>query len=441
MTKDQFNLRFVGELLGSSCQELPLADFAIDSRAINQQNTLFFALRGERSDGHDFLQEAKKRGAVAAVVDRSYFGKTAGLVLIRVDDVVVALQHLAKEVQKKRSQKIIAITGSVGKTTTKEFIATFLSEKYTVAKTPGNANSQVGLPLAILRVSGEEEVFVVEMGMSYLHEIEKLVQIAPPEIAVITKVGYSHVDTVPNGLEGIARAKAEILSHPAMQCAIMEYESSQYTAIQQAASCKKITYGSPKADIFLTSENTINDRGEESPLFRLPFSETHFRENFTAAVAVCRVMDLSWEEILKGATKLKTISNRFEKINCDGITFLNDCYNACPESVESALRNLPNPSFGGKTIAVLAEMATLGTYSEEGHKKIGAIALEKVDHLLCFGKKCLPMVELFEKAGRPAGLYHHLSELREALSELSKPGDVILIKGSNVHQLWRLLES
>lgn len=438
MTLD--SLSVIGQLLGCSCKELPILDFAIDSRAVSTQGTLYFALKGDRHDGHDFLREAKKRGAVAAVVNRSYRGETAGLVLLPVEDVTQALQHLAKEIQKTRKQRIIAVTGSVGKTTTKEFIATLLSEKYTVAKTPGNSNSQVGLPLAVLRASGEEEIFVVEMGMSHLHQIERLVQIAPPEIAVITKVGYSHVDTVPGGLEGIAIAKAEILSHPNTQCAIIEFNAFQYPIIQNIGRAKKITYGSSQADIFLDADRVLHDRGEESPLFRLPFSETHFCENFVAAAAVARIMGLSWEEILRGAAQLKNFQLRFEKLSRDGATFINDCYNASPESMESALRNLPNPSFGGKTIAVLGEMSTLGAFSEEGHQKIGTVALEKVDHLLCYGKKCIPMVQLFEAAGKPTELYHDLNELKSALFELSKPGDVVLVKGSNSNKLWQLFE-
>jgi UDP-N-acetylmuramoyl-tripeptide--D-alanyl-D-alanine ligase len=414
------SLKVIGGWLGCACGDLPISGFAFDSREV-EKGFLFFALRGEKFDGHDFLQEVGRKGAVAAVVDRSYRGETGGLVLLPVDDVVAALQKLATEVQKRRNQRIIAVTGSVGKTTTKEFIATLLSQKYSVAKTPGNSNSQVGLPLAILRGAGEEEVFVCEMGMSELRQIEKLVGIAPPEIAVITKVGYSHVDTVPNGLEDVAIAKAEILAHPLTQWAVIEEGALEFPVIQNTGSCKKISYGLEAG-------------------FRLPFSETHFRENFAGAAVVAGLMGLSREEILKGIGQLTSIKLRFEKVNRGGVMIVNDSYNASPESMKAALDNLPKPAFGAKTILVLGEITTLGKYSEEGHKKVGEHALAKVDHLLSFGKKCLPIVDMFAAAGKPAEFFCDMGALKKTLFELAKPGDVVLIKGSNGNKLWLLLE-
>jgi UDP-N-acetylmuramoyl-tripeptide--D-alanyl-D-alanine ligase len=432
-------LGLIGEWLGCSAKDIPITGFSFDSRDI-EKGYLFFALTGAHFDGHDFLREVAKKGAVAAIVKETYLGETAGLILIRVKDVTSALQMLARLVQERRSQRVIAITGSVGKTTTKEFIATLLSQKYTVAKTPGNSNSQVGFPLAILRSSGEEEIFIAEMGMTHLHQIEKLVQIAPPELAVITKIGYSHVDTVPGGLEGVALAKSEILSHPSTKLAVIEYGAFQYPAVRNGGNSHKITYGvfPNQADVTLEAGWSLMDRGEESPTFRLPFSETHFLENFAGAAAVASVMGLSWEEILKGVSALKSIQNRFEKIDRDGVIFINDSYNASPESMKAALENLPKPSFGAKTLAVFGEMSTLGAYSEQGHCMIGEIALTKIDHLFCYGKKCMPMVELFNKAGRPVEFFRDLEELQKAIFELSKPGDVVLVKGSNSNKLWEI---
>lgn len=414
------SLGLIGRWLGCDCPDRKIAGFAIDSREV-QEGFLFFALRGQKFDGHDFLQEVGKRGGVAAVVDRSYKGETGGLVLLVVEDVVAALQTLAAEIQKRRQQRIIGVTGSVGKTTTKEFIATLLSEKYSVAKTPGNSNSQVGLPLAILRLSGDEEVFVAEMSMSEIGHIEKLVQIAPPEIAVVTKVGYSHVDTITGGLEGVARAKAEILVHPSTKWAVIEQGAFQFPVMQTTGSCTKISC-------------------VEQTSFRLPFTESHLCENFAIAERVACLMGLSTEEIKQGIKKLKTAQLRFEKIERGGAVIINDCYNASPESMKAALDNLPKPAFGAKTIVVLGEMTTLGKYSEEGHKTVGAIALLKADHLLCFGKRCMPMVEMFTAAGKPAEFFRDLEQLKTALFELSKPGDVILIKGSNSNKLWTLLD-
>ena len=146
-------------------------------------------------------------------------------------------------------------------------------------------------------------------------------------------------------------------------------------------------------------------------------------------------MGLTWEEIISGAHHLKTIDKRFEKIEKNGYVIINDCYNASPESMEAALSNLPAPSFGGKTIAVFGEMVDLGTYSEQGHRAVAQLASKKIDHFLCYGKGCLPMLDVFNKEGKPAEFFRDLKQLKDMLFEISKPGDVILIKGSRSNKL------
>jgi UDP-N-acetylmuramoyl-tripeptide--D-alanyl-D-alanine ligase len=432
------SLKLLGTWIGCSCEDRLIKGFAFDSREV-EEGFVFFALQGNKFNGHDFLGEVGKKGAIAAVVEKTYQGETGGLILLRVENVVDALQTLAAEVQKRRNQRIVAVTGSLGKTTTKEFIATLLSQKFTVAKTPGNSNSQVGLPLSILRASGEEEIFVVEMGMTELKQIEKLVKITPPEIAVITKIGYVHVDTVPGGIEGVAVAKAEILSSPKLQVAVINKDAMKFAATQKTP-CQKVTFGMEEADMVLEPGMCLNYKGEMSPHFRLPFQESHFCENFTAAAAVAKIMGLTWEEMLKGIHLLKSIPCRYEKIDKGGVTIVNDCYNASPESMKAALDNLPAPRLGAKTIVVFGEITSLGTYSEEGHKRVGEDVLKKADHLLCYGKRALPIVEMFNAAGKPAEFFHSLPELKQTLFDLTKPGDVVLIKGSNSNKLWQLLE-
>ncbi len=428
----------IADCLDLRCENKEIHGFSIDSRMV-KKGDLFFALKGEKYDGHDYLKQVAAKGSLAAVVDGGYRGESCGLILLRVDNVLEALQKLAKNLQSRRKQRIIAVTGSVGKTTTKDFIATLLSHKYSVAKTPGNSNSQVGLPLGILNASGKEEYFVIEMGMTQEGQIKRLVDIAPPEVAVVTKIGHAHIEFFPDGLEGIARAKAEIFSHPDTTCGIVDALALQYTSFRECRCPLKTFSLSEKAD-FVWQGGRISESEDESPLLRLPFSEKQFYEDFLAAAAVGKIMGLSWEEIVRGLPKLKTFEKRFEKIEREGALIINDCYNANPESVKAALENLPQPSFGGKTIGVLGEMADLGSYSEEWHRKIGNIALGKVDHLLCFGKESIPMVEVFNTAGKPAELFHNLRDLRLVLFDLSKPGDVILVKGKNSNKLWQILE-
>jgi UDP-N-acetylmuramoyl-tripeptide--D-alanyl-D-alanine ligase len=432
----------IGQCLELKVEEKDITGFCFDSREV-KKGELFFALKGAHFDAHGFLKEVASRGAAAAVVDASYLGENFGLILLKVPDVVEALHKLAKTMQALRKQRIVAVTGSVGKTTTKEFIATLLSRKYTVSKTPGNSNSQVALPTAILNADGKEEFFIVEMAMSAAGHIQKLVEIAPPEIAVVTKIGHANIEYFVDGFDGIAAAKAEILSHPKTTYAVLNRQVLAYGAFQKEYTSKKIIFAvDPEQGDYVLEEGWHIKEGETSSSgFRLPFKATHLCENFIAAASVARILGLSWEEIISGAHHLKTIDKRFEKIEKNGFVIINDCYNASPESMEAALSNLPTPSFGGKTIAVFGEMVDLGGYSEQSHRDIAEFASKKVDHVLCYGKGCLPMLDVFNKEGKPAEFFRDLKQLKEMLFEISKPGDVILIKGSRSNKLWQILES
>lgn len=433
----------IAHYLKLSVEEREIQGFSFDSRLV-KPGDLFFALKGEKFDGHDFLKEVAGKGVVAAVVSHQYKGESCGLVLLKVEDVTAALQTLAAALQAKRKQKVVGVTGSLGKTTTKEFIATLLAQKYTVAKTPGNSNSQVGLPLAVLNGKGEEEIFVAEMGMNRAGEIERLTQIVPPDIAVVTKIGYPNFEFFADGFEGIARAKAEIFSHPQTAIRILNRQVMQYEAFKKETHSQLITYAlAPEmADFVLDQEIgwVVKEKGGCSPSFRLSFSANHLCENFIGAVSVARILGLSWEEIIRGAQLLKEAPLRFQRVEKEGIVFINDCYNASPESMAAALSNLPVPRYGAKTIAVLGEMVHLGNHSEARHQGVAELALKNVDHLLCVGKGCLPMIEVFNKAGKPAQFFTDLKELKSALFEITKPGDVVLVKGSNSNKMWQILE-
>ena len=432
----------IGQCLHLKVDEKEITGYCFDSREV-KKGDLFFALKGANFDAHGFLKEVAARGAAAAVVDAGYLGENFGLPLLKVPDVTEALQKLAQAVQAHRKQRIVAVTGSVGKTTTKEFITTLLSQKYKVAKTPGNNNSQVGFPLAILNASGEEDFFVAEMAMSQAGHIQKLIEIAPPEIAVVTKIGHANIEYFSDGFEGIAAAKAEIMSHPKTTHAVLNRQVLAYQAFQKDYPLKKVIFAMEpeKGDYVLEAGWFIKEGEASSQSFRLPFTATHLCEDFIAAASVARIVGLSWNEIISGAHHLKTIDKRFEKIERNGFVIINDCYNASPESMEAALTNLPTPSFGGKTIAVFGEMVDLGTYSEQRHRDVAQIATKNVDHFLCYGKGCLPMMDVFDQKGKPAEFFRDLKQLKSILFEISKPGDVILIKGSRINKLWQILES
>ncbi|MES2345918.1 MAG: UDP-N-acetylmuramoyl-tripeptide--D-alanyl-D-alanine ligase [Chlamydiota bacterium] len=412
---------------------------AIDSRQI-KESQVFFALKGEKVDGHLFLQEAKCKGAEAAVVSKGYLGDDYGLILVRVDDVLQSLQTLAKKVFKKRNTKVLGVTGSVGKTTIKEFIATLLEEKFCLMKTPGTYNSQATFPLCIVNSPGEEELFVMEMGMSLPGELARLVDIAPPDIAFVGRVALAHAASFSDGLEGIAREKAQILSHPKTRIAILHAETSRLTPFCKTQKRETFVYGDE--EFFLEAYDNgwrVVEKGMYSPVFSLPFVAAHLRENFLGATAVARALGMQWEEILSRISQLKLVSRRFQEVEKEGVLYINDAYNANPASMRAALENLPRPQ-GGKKIGVLGEMRELGRFSKVSHYEIGELALSCVDELLCFGEECLPMVEVFAKEGRSAQFFTDLVELKRALDFMVKPGDVVLIKGSNSKQMWTLLE-
>lgn len=425
----------------------PIRSFQHDSRLV-QAGDLFFALKGEKVDGHTYLKDVATRGALAAVVSKEYQGESFGLELLAVDDVIEALHVLAKEAFCLRSTRVIGVTGSVGKTTTKEFTAMLLEGQFVVGKTPGNANSKVGMPLSILNSRGDEEVFVMEMGMSAPGEIQRLIEISPPEIALVTKVALAHAAFFPDGLDGIAQAKAEILSHPKTRLGVVNAQALGFDQMQTTGTCRKLSYGLkeelPEADFVLekvgASYQMIEKEGR-SPLFKLPFVATHLCENFLGAAAVCRNMGMGWELIIAQAQKLKVYKNRFEQIEMNGITFLNDSYNANPTSMKAALRNLPTPQAGGKTIAVLGSMRELGKFCEPSHRQVAETAVDVVDHLICLGNECKPMIDYFQEQNKSVEWMNSLSEVSSRVFSLAKPGDVVLLKGSNSHQLWKVLEN
>jgi UDP-N-acetylmuramoyl-tripeptide--D-alanyl-D-alanine ligase len=436
----------VGRVLSLNTKKKAISTFVIDSRAARPA-AVFFALKGNKVDGHDFLQEVAVKGAVAAIVDESYRGSDYGMVLLHVPNVIFSLQQLAKELQKRRKQEIIGITGSVGKTTTKEFIATLLGQKYTVTKTPGSFNSQVGMPLALLNDIGTAKFFVVEMGMQKPGEIKQLVEIAPPKIAVIINIGRQHQTFFPlTGIDGIARAKSEILTHKTTEHGVIHAPAMSYESISKEGLFPKTTFarGPLRADFvwndFLLGDWSIEWKGRSIPKMELPFTESHFYDDFLAAVAVVKILGLSWEEIALGALQLKLPDRRFQKIEKNGVIFINDCWNADPMSMQAALKNIPSVAAGGKVVGVLSHMGELGSYSEQGHAEVATSALSIIDCLFCIGEKSQQMVNVFIQAGRFAKMFSDRGALKEAVFQIVKPGDVVLIKGSNAFRLWEIIE-
>ncbi len=417
------SLRQLGMILGSEIfPDFPIRGFATDSRLV-APGFVFFALKGERVDGHDFLEEIAKKGAICAVVSKTFTKQIPGLYLIQVDDVMEALHKLAKwKLSQEKFKACIGVTGSVGKTTTKEYIATLLEGAFQVRKTPGNANSQVGVPLSILNLEEGGGVFVIEMGMSGKGNITNLVDLVPPDLVVVTKIALAHALFFPGGIEEIAEAKAEILSHPHTKKAFINIQAQQFKAFQKEEGPEKVFYDLSNTEV------------------QIPFGETHLAENFLAAALVAQELGMSLEQIAEQAKKLKAFDRRFEKIEKEGVLYINDSYNANPESVKAALHNLPKPEEGKKTVAVLGEMRELGSFSQKAHQEIGKIASEKADILLCLAGDCSYMAEEFLLSGKPAYYFQSLKDLQKVLHSHVEKGDVVLVKASKSLKMWEVLE-
>ncbi|HSX25761.1 MAG TPA: UDP-N-acetylmuramoyl-tripeptide--D-alanyl-D-alanine ligase [Chlamydiales bacterium] len=431
--------------LGVICEEkLQVTGYQIDSRRVGE-GELFFALRGAKVDGHSFLGEVKKRGGIGAVVDRGYEGPDFGLILFRVGDVGESLRGLARHFASQSKAQVIAVTGSVGKTTTKEFIGTLLSGKFRVGKTEGSYNTKLTLPITILNRTGLEDVWVLEMGMTEPGDIRRLLEIVVPDVAILTKIALAHVAAFAGGLAEIAREKAAIFTHPKTKKGIFYHGLNEYPEAVALMGQEKVSFSleDRSADYFLSfseGKYLIDERGVRAYQFHLPFHQPHVLHNFLGAVSVARQMKLEWDEINQQIGQLQLPKMRFEQFEKEGVTFINDAYNANPDSMRAALTNLPEPKEGGKRIAVLATMVELGSYSENSHREVGRLAHTFSDHLLAIGPEALAYCEMFDEVKKPAEHFSDHESLTQRLKELMCPGDVVLVKGSRRMQLEKIFE-
>jgi UDP-N-acetylmuramoyl-tripeptide--D-alanyl-D-alanine ligase len=440
-----YSLRELVSLIGCTADcEASVSGVAVDSRLLNA-GELFFALKGEKVDGHDYLLQVASKGAVAAVVHRSYQGDIPGFPLFYVEDVLNSLQTIAKKTLAARKPLVVAVTGSVGKTTTKEFIAGLLRSKYLVAASPGNSNSQIGLPLAILNhTEGKEDILVLEMGMTEKGQLAALVQIAPPHIALITTTALVHACNF-SGLDEIGRTKAEIFSHPSTQMGILDRGIVNFEELAQMGPCRKASFAVDRFDADFSLRLESNKMAIDSPegvglLPILPLPGLHNRHNLLGAVAVARTLGLEWEEIALAMARLELPERRLEMVEKEGVLFVNDSYNANELSVKAALNSLPSPRDGGNRIAVIGGMVELGKFSEGCHRAVAEYALDRVDQLFCFGPECLIMRDVWQASQRPVVWAQERIEIVRELRKILSPGDVVLLKGSRAKATWKVLE-
>lgn len=412
---------------------------------------LFFALRGERADGHDFLPQAVAAGAAGLVVARAVTGLPARIPVLLVDDPLLALQRLAGYNREQHSLPVVAVTGSSGKTTTKDMIAAVLSTSLVTLKTTGNLNNEIGLPLTLLELSAHHQAAVVEMAMRGPGEIDYLCRIARPTAAVITNVGEAHLFRL-GSLANIARAKGELLDHigPA-GFAILNAESPYLR--EQAARCRgKVFYFglSPGVDI-RASNIRFEERATRFAVelagtrweVHLPLPGRHNVYNALAAVGVGWALGLPFARISRGLAGVTLSAMRLEIIDRKGITVINDAYNANPASMQAALAVLAQVAGPRRKIAVLGNMLELGELAAAGHYRIGeAVATHGINCLITVGELARGIAAGARAKGLAAENIRECAALEEAgavLENLLAPGDVLLVKGSRGMQMEKIV--
>jgi UDP-N-acetylmuramoyl-tripeptide--D-alanyl-D-alanine ligase len=423
--------------------------YSIDSRTVGP-GELFFAVKGERLDGHDFVSAALERCAVAAVVrkdQRSRYPET--FPILAVDDTLVALQTLATAVRKVWGKPLVGVTGSVGKTTTKEAIAHVLGTKFRVLKSEGNFNNHFGLPLMLLKLEPEHDVAVIEMGMSHAGEIRALAKIAQPEIGVVTNVAPVHLEFF-DSLAGIARAKYELIeSLPSSGAAVLNADDEYVSQFGRDFKGQIIRYGmSPTADV--RAEN-IQSRGVQGSQFdilaagmretaRLPLVGEHNILNALAAVSVGLARGMKLQETVAALATLSPADKRGQVLQLGNITVVNDCYNSNPQALKAMVEALAGMK-ATRRIVVAGEMLELGSAGEEMHRAAGQeIAGRRIDVLVGVRGQAQAMVDSARAAGMHALFTATPEEAAEWLARETRDGDVVLLKASRGVKLEKALE-
>ena len=423
--------------------------YSIDSRTV-QPGDLFFAVKGEQMDGHDFVNQALEKGAAAAVIRQDQLARyPVKTRLITVSDTLSALQTLASAVRRLWGKPLVGVTGSTGKTTTKEAVAHVLSTRFRVLKSEGNFNNHFGLPLMLLKIEPEHDIAVIEMGMSHVGEIAALAKIAQPEIGVVTNVAPVHLEFF-ESVAGIARAKYELIEAlPAGGTAVLNADDEYVSQFGRDFRGKVVLYGL-RASADVRAEN-IQPRGAEGSSFEvvagscresaiLHLVGTHNIYNALAAVAVGLERGLSPSEAVTALASLAPADKRGQVVKLGNITIINDCYNCNPKALEAmvdALAAMP----ARRRVVVAGEMLELGPAGDDLHRQVGEyIARKKVDVLLGVRGQARLMAEAASQAGMRAEFVATPEEAGEWLARETRDGDVVLMKASRGVKLERALE-
>jgi UDP-N-acetylmuramoyl-tripeptide--D-alanyl-D-alanine ligase len=420
-----------------------------DSRTI-KPGELFVALHGENFEGHDFVEASAKAGATGALIDVNWSGSVPNnFALLRATDSLQAYQMLAANYRRSLALKVLAITGSNGKTSTKDFAASVLARKFRITKTEGNFNNHVGLPRTILEATSEDEVAVWEIGMNHPGEIAALAKIAAPDAAIVTNIGVAHIEFM-GSREAIAMEKGALAEVIEPQGTVILNADDPFTEGIAARTRARVVLAGTTSGTVRAIEIRQSAEGSEFTIVegahrcraQLPVAGLHMVQNALLAVAAGRAFGLSIEECAAGLAAAPLTKARLQIKEVGGVQFLDDSYNANPDSMKAALRTLVELDADGKRIAVLGEMRELGSESECGHREVGETAATLgVDQLITIGNAA----ELIAEGARIGGLNKVLSarstgEAAKLLGEIAEPGDLVLIKGSRAARTEEVIE-
>jgi UDP-N-acetylmuramoyl-tripeptide--D-alanyl-D-alanine ligase len=446
---DPRTLRQITEMVGGKLygggEQIPVTKIVTDSRRI-KSGEFFVALRGEQFDGQEFLSEVHDLGAAGALVDRMN-PHVSGLPQIEVGDTLIGLQRLAKKYLVEIDLDVVAVTGSNGKTSTKEMIFSVLQERFSVAKTIGNLNNHIGVPLTILQSESQDQIGVFEMGMNHAGELAPLVKIAKPWVGVITNIGVTHIGNL-GSREAIATEKAVVAESIPLDGAVIlnaHDDFSDWVAKRCVARVIRagIYAGDVQAKDIHRDERgerfTLVHRSERVPV-RLPVLGEHMVINACLAAAVGLEFGLTLAECASGLGKTAIPGNRLRIQKLGSLVILNDAYNANPDSMIAALKTAQEIPVTGRRIAALGSMGELGQEAEAGHRKVGARVAElDFAMLVTVGSEARGIADAARHGGM--SLVQSFATHREAIDALNdylRPGDLLVVKGSRSAEMERV---
>ena len=451
------SLKEIQEMCGGSdlknqYEEIIIHGISTDSRNINSPQ-LFIPLVGENFNGHDFITMSIGKGAVASLWNKDEPMPNIDFPFILVDDTTVALQQLAKSYRNQLKVKVIGITGSNGKTSTKDILASLLKTQYKTHKTLGNFNNYIGLPLTILSIEEDVEMAVIEMGMDNFGQIELLTSIASPDVAIITNIGEAHLEDLKTR-ENIAKAKLEILKGLKPSDLFLYYGDDHMLRkeVENAPTPEKVlTYGMESFNDYQPEIIFVNEKGDSfflkepsSPTFFLPMLGEHQVLNATAAIAVARYFGISYENIEKGLLEVEKTGMRNELVHGKGFSILNDSYKSNPSSVLAALNIMYTMPDYHQKIVVLGDMQGLGADEINMHKEIGLkINPDEIDYVFTFGPLSRNIAETAKiNLGKDrVESFDDKPELINKIQQVMKPNSLILTKASRLLAMEEVVES